>query len=137
MFFDTAYSCADKTGFDTYQVDNHYARFILENEVEEGNAETCMEAFEEAHRILMTSKRGDELKHYPYRVAQGYYGIYQTFFNNLKPHEKKAFLKGCDEMLQKIDKYLSHIRHNAGQPKRDVITTKRKLEEILSCNGNS
>lgn len=129
QFFKTAYSCAENIpGYDTYQIDNHYARFLLENEVEYGNPTTCIKAFDEAHQILITPHKGDELKHYPYRVAQGYYTFYQKFYNQLQQHEKNRFMSSCQKMYDKVLKYL---RTPGATRKNHVNKTKDMLEQIL------
>ncbi|QGY45926.1 hypothetical protein GM418_20285 [Maribellus comscasis] len=131
-YFEKCYELAKTIkGYDTYKIDNHYCRFILENEVENGNKSTCMNAFEHAHSILINTRRGEEKKHYPFRVAGQYERFYKKYFNALEAHHRKKFLTACDEMLKKCEKYLqlvgvAHVRY--------VHDTKRKLESILQEN---
>lgn len=132
-YFDKCYELAKlRKGYDTYKIDNHYCRFIIENEIENGNVSTCMSAFEYAHSILITTRKGEEKKHYPFRVAGQYERFYKKFFSILEPHHKKKFLAACDDMLQKCQKYLrltgtSNIRY--------VNDTKSSLEKILQENS--
>ncbi|MFK2235035.1 hypothetical protein ACIXMR_12085 [Bacteroides fragilis] len=120
--------------YDTYKVDNHYCRFILENEIENGNISTCMTAFDYAHSILINTRKGDEKKHYPFRVAGLYDRFYKKFFALLEKHHQKKFLDACDEMHEKCQKYLGMM--DAINVKY-VYNTKRSLENILHENMRS
>jgi len=128
-YFEKCYDIANSIkGYDTYKIDNHYCRFILENEIENGNIATCMDAFDYAHSILINTRRGDEKKHYPFRVAGQYERFYKKFFKSLEPHHQKKFLAACDEMHKKCQKYLQ-IPDISN--KRKVQETKKRLEGIL------
>jgi mRNA-degrading endonuclease YafQ of YafQ-DinJ toxin-antitoxin module len=128
-YFEKCYELAKTIrGYDTYKIDNHYCRFILENEIENGNKATCMEAFEYAHSILINTRKGEEKKHYPFRVAGQYERFYKKYFASLEAHHRKKFLTACDEMLKKCEKYLRII---GVTNVKYVHDTKRKLEDIL------
>ncbi len=129
-YFDTAYSYAQKTGYDTYQIDNHYARFILENEMQFGNANTCMKAFEQAHKILMDVRHRKDVRYYPYRVAQNYFPFYEKFFASMTSSEKTIFLNACNDMLNRLEKYVSTTVTDGIH--RDVRKAKENLMIILS-----
>lgn len=53
------YSYAAKTGLDTFQIDNHYIRYLLEN-ASKNKSEVYipMDIFRQAHRILMVKRKG-------------------------------------------------------------------------------
>jgi hypothetical protein len=128
-YFKKCYDLANSyNGYDTYKIDNHYCRFILENEIENGNITTCMDAFDYAHSILINTRKGNEKKHYPFRVAGHYKRFYEKFFKSLEPHHQKKFLTACDEMHEKCQKYLQIPEISN---KRTVQETKKHLEEIL------
>ena len=128
VYFKNAYAYAKKiTDFDTYQIDNHHARFILENERLYGTKETCMKAFAEAHAVLMDPKHKIEVRHYPYRVAQNYYSFYEKFYPEMNDGEKNAFLKSCNEMLDRIAWY----ERNTHNIHMDVKKAKNSLTKIL------
>lgn len=116
VYFNNAYSFAKKHGnYDTYQIDNHHARFILENEVLYGTQFTCMKAFNEAHSILMNPKHKVDSYYYPYRVAQKYYPFYEKFYSGMNKFERQAFLSACEDMLKRIDWYLSTTTTQEGR----------------------
>ena len=134
-YFDKCYELAKTVkNYDTYKVDNHYCRFILENEIENGNISTCMTAFDYAHSILINTRKGDEKKYYPFKVAGLYERFYKKFFAQLEKHHQKKFLDACDEMHQKCQKYLSMM---GTVNVKCVHDTKRSLENILNENLRS
>ena len=80
-YFDTAYSLARARGYDTYQIDNHYARFLLVWAVEREDSESCMDYFRYARNIIQSQIKDNTQRHYPYRVAttiHDFYAKYQT-----------------------------------------------------------
>ena len=130
VYFDTAYSFARKTGFDTYQIDNHYARFILENEMQNGNQNTCMDAFSHAHAILMDTKHKTDVRYYPYRVARNYYPFYEHFFAGMTKTEQQTFLSSCHDMLKRLEWYVSTSIIAEYRP--DVKRAKEDLLKLLA-----
>ena len=131
VYFENAYSFAKKQkDFDTYQIDNHYARHILENEVANGSQNSCMKAFEEAHNALMNPKHKVDSYYYPYRVAQKYYPFYEKYFKGMSKNEQNIFLTSCASMLKRIEWYLSSTTTQEGR--MDVIRAKDYMERILS-----
>lgn len=130
-YFETAYSYANKrSGYDTYQIDNHYARYILEFAIESGLKEDCMEAFLKAHKILMDPIHEKIVKYYPFRVAQNYLPFYEKFYEELDNTQKELFVKSCEEILGKIERYVINIPKYANS--KDVKTAKANLNYILS-----
>ncbi len=132
-YFDASYSYAKKIeNFDTFQIDNHYARFLLENEIEAGTKSTCIDAFTRAHNILMDPKHKKEVRHYPYRVAQNYYPFYERFYKSMSIKEQQIFIKACVEMLERIQWYEKTCQTQDN--KIDVQKAKQKLTVIVAEN---
>lgn len=132
LHFKTAYSYADaKEAFDTFQIDNHYARYILETEIYFGIPDTCMQQFLKAHNILNNNQSENSLRHYPIRVAQNYIPFYETFFENLSTTDKTIFLSCCKEILRKIENYLVKIKSPV---KKEVQSCRQNLLDIISKN---
>ena len=105
-YFETAYGLAKKKeDFDTFQIDNHYARQILENEVYNGDETTCMEQFLKAHDMIMQNSSSNKNKHYPFRVASNYGKFYDKYFDKLKNQDQIIFLRSCEDVLNKISDY--------------------------------
>ncbi len=105
-YFETAYSYAsDSDTFDTFQIDNHYARHILENEIFNGDIDTCMPRFVKAHEILSNRIDKNKNRHYPIKVAKNYARFYEHFYNKLQDHDKNVFLVSCQEIINRIESY--------------------------------
>lgn len=130
VYFDTAYAFAKKKGQNPYRIDNHYARYLLEEQIKFGKQETCIIVFREAHGLLIDEKRGRQNLYYPYRVARNYYPYYQRFYPNMNADEKQYFLACCRQMLDRIERYISET--NTGSISRDVLFAKDDLLKILS-----
>jgi hypothetical protein len=80
-YFKNAYSFADQLdSYDSYQIDNHYARFLLERVIFLKDSAAAMSAFREA-RVLIFSQLTNERLHYPFRVAAAW-GTFYTFFRD-------------------------------------------------------
>jgi hypothetical protein len=101
-YFDTAYSLATSThGFDTFQIDNHYARFLLVQGVRDLEHDEATENFRLARAILFRQIR-DERRHYPYKVAI----LFQDFLDRFGASLSKAVLEevsaAATRMLERI-----------------------------------
>lgn len=128
-YFETAYSYArKKREFETFAIDNHYARYILENELESGTPETCMEAFFKAHSILMDPIHKTKVRFYPYRVAQNYYPFYEKFYKTMSPTDKKKFIKCCDDINGRAKAYAATAESSIS--KADVKKAIKLLDQI-------
>ena len=77
-YFSTAYAFASSRGHSTYQIDNHYARFLLVRAVEHNDTDRCMTSFRRARQIIDNQIKDDRM-HYPYRVARSYLPFYENF----------------------------------------------------------
>lgn len=73
-YFDTSYSHAKSRGWNTFQIDNHYARFLLMKAIASAEATNCMAYFRKA-RTIVNEQISRERRHYPYRVAKLYFPI--------------------------------------------------------------
>ena len=129
-YFDTAYQYGSQIdGFDTYQIDNHYARYILSNELQSGNSSTCMEAFKHAHAILMDTKHKMEVRFYPYKVARLYYPFFDKYYKSLKDYEMKEFVSSCKAMLDRLQWYVTHS--SEGGKRREVSNAESGILQVL------
>lgn len=132
-YFNTAYSFINSRDADTFVIDNHFARYILENECESGTLETCMEAFRRAHDILIDPIHKTKVRFYPYRVAQNYYPFFNKFYRDLSTKDRKFFLDSCRGILARAEKY-SPTADN-GAARRDTKKAIVLLKQILNEAG--
>lgn len=128
--FENAYAFSEETNFDTYQIDNHYARFLLEDAVTNGLSHNYMAVFKDAHEKLMTKRRGDEYKYYNFRVAHLYLDYYNAFRSNLSPAEIGEFIRACIEMREGV---INYINTPNVSNKKLVQETLDNLNKIINC----
>ena len=133
IYFDNAYSYAKlKRGFNTYQIDNHYARYLLENAVAENNEHKCMTAFRAAHLIISRQIKHERL-HYPYKVASNYYDFYYQFYDRVRDLDREYIVICCKYVLGQIEKLPPKRRSN-----KYVIGCEARLNEVLTdCQQRS
>ena len=140
MFFNNAYAYAEKkqkriggTANYTFQIDNHFARYLLECEMEFGTKDTCMPQFRKAHELLINPANKVIVRFYTYKVARNYYRFYERFFKDLKDEEKREFVRACDEMYRRAKWYIDS--DDAGfSRKEDVRKTLNEMLMITSEN---
>lgn len=126
-YFDTAYGLAKgRSGFDTFQIDNHFARYRLERCIYENDIKGSFSAFQDAKQIL-NRQMLREHRYYPYRVLRHYFDLYATYFQHWTEAEQKVFLAECSFAIGRIDKLKGAIRNH-----HYVVDAGRRLSEILS-----
>ena len=103
-YFETAYSLARGTGFNTYQIDNHYARLLLvEARVSGFDMAKAMANFREARAILNRQVQHERL-HYPYRVASGYQDFLDTYSRQMNPAQIEEVKTASEFIVEHINK---------------------------------
>ena len=102
-YFNNAYSFADEMyAYDSYQIDNHYARYLIERVVFYRDFASAMSAFREA-RALLFAQFGNERLHYPFRVAANWRTFYTTFKGGLSGAEKAEIKDAAAYVLKRIE----------------------------------
>lgn len=102
-YFETAYSLAEtRDDYDTYMIDNHFARFLLTKAVDSDNAETCMSVFRKARQIINEQIKTTERLHYPYRVALAYSDFYDAFESRLSPEHRGEIARAAKYVADRI-----------------------------------
>ncbi|MBN2412468.1 SIR2 family protein [candidate division KSB1 bacterium] len=133
-YFDTAYSLAEKKDWDTYQIDNHFARFLLVESIKLP-PEKCMDNFRSARRIINRQIR-KERRHYPYRIAIGYQDFIDKFGISLKTDELKEVKFAARDVLQRIQELPDNRRTHRYVKKCFEIMTYviEKTDAIIAKN---
>ena len=104
MYFETSYSLVEnKENYNTYQIDNHYARFLLESRIHSDNYDDKFDAFRRANRLLWKQMTSIENGYYPYRVARLYGDFQEAFGDGFSESDKKFFLRACENVISRID----------------------------------
>jgi hypothetical protein len=103
FYFSAAYSHATNLDrYDSFQIDNHYARFLLERAIDTDiDAADRMAPFRKA-RALLRPQFAEEWRHYPYRVATGYFNFIARFSASLASAEKQEIKGAATEILERI-----------------------------------
>ncbi|PTQ98277.1 SIR2-like protein [Mucilaginibacter yixingensis] len=134
-YFQTAYSFARANDeFDTFHIDNHFARHILENEIYNGSDDTAMEQFIKAHNMLSVKTSVNENRHYPIRVATNYGRFYDRYYKNFSLQNKKVFIISCREIMLKIIEYKTSVDYERWN--KSVMVCESELNRILDKEGD-
>jgi len=133
-YFQTSYSLAHRQGrdFSTFQIDNHYARYLLEYQIYSRNLEKSLDVFIRAHKLLLKRHTVDDAindRYYQFRVAVLYKEYYDTFFDKYSDDDKKIFLDRCKEMNSNLQTYMKN--NTEFEAKKYIYDCQRNLEYIL------
>lgn len=111
-YFDTAYSFAVKKGYDAFQIDNHYARFLMVQAIkEEMSIEAAMANYREARGIIEREMR-DERLHYPYRVGIHFQDFLNSYGAKMGLPEIEEFASSAERIAGRIDDLPDYQRNN-------------------------
>lgn len=128
--FANAYTYAQETpNYDTYQIDNHYARFLIEARIADYLQDEPLTLFLNAHNKLMVVKKGEEQRWYSFKVAENYIPFYKKFCNTFSSYEYKMFTDCCLAMIEKMEKF---IRQDNAPEKDRVCRTIKELSYIVA-----
>lgn len=131
MYFDNAYTFAKRLAwFDTYQIDNHYARYILENVIYTVDDADFFKVFRQAHAILTDRRHQKDTKFYPFKVARIYLPFYEKFKTRMSKKEREQFMQACEQMDVLLKKYVNAIP--PFRTKHEVQEAAENLKKILA-----
>ena len=112
-YFKDAYGWAANFGTDTYQIDNHFARFLLTEAIQNLDKPKAMDNFRQARSIVDRQIKRERM-YYPYRVATNYQGFINCFGSSLTPNELKEVSEAAQLVLDpgtKLPAYRKQKRH--------------------------
>ena len=131
LYFENAYSFAKrKAGFDAYQIDNHYARFLLESVIYTDADDEFFKAFKQAHNILTDKSHIKFTKYYPFKVARNYLPFYEKFKSRMNKKEMEQFCAACMQIESMIKNYKTAIP--AYRTKHEVKEAEQNIGKVLS-----
>jgi hypothetical protein len=125
IYFQTAYSFAEESNFRPYQIDNHYARFLLLKSIHDDNISSAMAAFRKARKIIYEQIRNERL-HYPYRVAALVGDWYETYSHRLAEDARMEVRRAAQSICATIA-----TLPDARQKQRHVVECFKKLDAIV------
>jgi hypothetical protein len=124
LFIDTAYAMArNKKGFDTYQIDTHYAKVLLSESVFDGLSDK-LDRETEAHNLIQSvvSRRQNDLYH-PLSVLRLDGEIVKKWGSEMSPEQRKAMV----ELISRAERLLNAFPDHMHQRHRSVMAVKQNL----------
>jgi hypothetical protein len=92
----TSYEIAGKiNGYDTYQIDNVQALFLLAREIEEQKKDRAFRSFVDASRIIARQMKERRHAYYPFRVATRYGDFWRRIARDWEADQKSVFIGAC------------------------------------------
>lgn len=135
QYFQTSYGLArNRDGYDTYQIDNHYARYLLEKGKVMKSTEPFMDYFLRAHRILTDPAHKKDTKYYPFKMAREYGPFYYAHAAHMTPQHKSTVRQASKEILSMLEAYVQRVpehRTNANVTAARTVLTKL-VNEIVA-----
>jgi SIR2-like protein len=127
VFFDTAYSFAEsREHFNPYQIDNHYARYLLDRSIYYENDPNFTDIFRKAAQIINRQILEKRYGHYPFKIARDYLPFYQKYQDKMSD-EVFLFVKNhCEFILQRSTSLPLRIAQN-----KNVLECQKNLETVL------
>jgi hypothetical protein len=121
--FRTAYSHANAIkGYNPFQIDNHYARYLLVSRASDRTYVDFFRAFLDAHALLMKQARTEPNAYYPFKVARFYRDFVANNMDRLTGEQKGIMRGSIDQMISQIDHGSRHIlRYRLVQECRDAL----------------
>ena len=83
-------------------IDNHYARLLLESRSVSDKFLDYYVAFKKAHDILVKQMLQSDTRNYPYKMARNYQSFVATRKAQLTPSDLSHFAGCCRQILQII-----------------------------------
>jgi hypothetical protein len=104
-YFANAYAFGQRIhSYDTKQIDNHYARFLLARAADSASYAEPMVAFREAKKLIFHQLRSEGKLHYPYRPARLFLDFYQVHEKRLTVPERAEVIEAGSRVLDVIAK---------------------------------
>ena len=108
--FRTAYSHANSiTGYNPFQIDNHYARYLLVSRTSDRGYADYFKAFLDAHKLLMKQVQTEPNAYYPFKVARLYKDFVQHNLDRFTREQLNAVSGAVDQMISRINKSSRHV----------------------------
>lgn len=111
--FRTAFGLAARRGgYDPYQIENQYARFLIESRTQSKKWEDAFEAFKEANDIISRQMSGFTEGYYPYRVARNYLSFVEANEKQFNKEQKSRIVDWCKHLISVGSNAPDNIKSN-------------------------
>jgi len=100
-YFDDAYDFVYE-GYNTFMLDNSYSRLLLEKCMYVARPDDTIIMLEKVREIIFSQMRS-ERRYYPYRVALGFFKIYDRFKGSWTPKQYEYFMFIFKEIKRNIN----------------------------------
>lgn len=115
IYFENAYSYADGLeNFDSFQLDTHYARFLLE-EMVRFNKKLDFENLTKAHRLLMDNSNAEIRLAYVLRQVGIYKQVNELFKSDFEATEYLEFIEFIKEIVGRFNEYFEAIERKKSE----------------------
>ncbi len=132
VYFKLAYQKSEEMlgYFDTFQIDTHYSRFLIENSIANNIYSEKDTSFTEAHRLLSKSLNSS-LQNYRYVLKQLplYRKYWKKFKSLLNAKQKNELIRSFKYMVQRIQEYEQRKNTNV---ERYLIDTRKELQSTIA-----
>lgn len=109
IYFQNAYSYAEQLeNFDSFQLDTHYARFLL-SEIADYDETFNFNKFEQAHRLLMDNSNVEIRLSYVLRQVGIYSFIDKKFATSFTAEERFKYISYIKEVVSRFNDYFAAI----------------------------
>jgi hypothetical protein len=111
--FDTAFGLAkNRGGYDPYQIENTYARFLLESRARTDHWDDFADAFLQAHEILARQMGSVREGYYPYRVARVYLEFVESRIGTMDRLQRGKVRDACEKLIGLSEKAPPVVRRS-------------------------
>ena len=109
LYFENAYTyAAELESFDFFQLDTHFARFLLEEMVRYDTA-FDFDKMTKAHMLLMNNSNAEVRLSYVLRQVGIYYEVSKRFDNQFSAENRLEFVQYIKDVIKKYEEYFSAI----------------------------
>lgn len=131
LLFDQARSLAKGNFKETTDVNNHFARLLLDSRTKGSDYTDFFDAFCKAHEILLDQINQNTNRHFPFRQAKKYVDLISFRKDELTEQQINQFVNGCRQIISAI-KHLQGKISNSAEVDSCQRAMNRAIEIALS-----
>ena len=133
LYFEHARSLAKGSAKDTIDVNNHFARLLLDSRTNSEDYDDFFEAFLSAHNILLEQMVRNTNRYFPFRQAKKYAEFISFRRNRLTQEQIDRFCTSCVQVIKAIEHLEGSIaRSREVKECEDAMT--RAIEIAKACS---